>query len=403
LANTLPEFFRDVIEPLADRFEPALCDEYVHLFAPVIESVYADLEAAELIARYQRVRRARPVSQDPGRVFVLSRVTLGADVAVTSIVLDAAKKRWPNAEIVFAGPSKNFELFAADPRIRHLPVAYPRAGTLRDRLAVRGSLVFDQPDAIVIDPDSRLTQLGLLPVCPEDRYYFFESRAYGGDSTDSLVTLTKRWVSEVLSIAEARAFIAVPPSSRQPGVTVSFGVGENPAKRIADPFETELLRLLVSRYSRVLIDSGGGGEEAERVHAAVTASGDRAEVFTGPFSEFAASIARSGLYVGYDSAGGHVAAACGTPVVSIFAGFASERMLQRWRPDGRSPVRLIRSEGRELADILAEVKQEIDLLANGGAGLHPAGSHPPCGDCQSAAQSKTDGREQVLGRGNPTG
>jgi hypothetical protein len=373
LASTWDEpasraLFRDVIEPLADRFEPALCDEYVRLFAPVMESVYADLRAAELIARYERVRRARPVSQEPGRVVVLSRVTLGADVAVTSIVLDAAKKRWPDAGIVFAGPAKNYELYAADPRIRHLPVAYPRAGTLRERLAVRGALLFPQADTIVIDPDSRLTQLGLLPVCPEDRYYFYESRAYGGDTADSLVALTRRWVSEVLGVPDARAFVAVPPAPRQPDVTVSFGVGEDPAKRVAGPFEAELLRLLVSCRGRVLVDSGGGGEEGERVRAAVAASGDRAEVFTGSFAEFAALIARSRLYVGYDSDGGHVAAACGTPLVSLFAGFASERMLQRWRPDGPGPVHLIRAEGRPPAEVLAAVERELTRRATPAGG-----------------------------------
>ena len=54
----------------------------------------------------------------------------------------------------------------------------------------------------------------------------------------------------------------------------------------------------------------------------------------GAFAPFAAEIARSKLYVGYDSAGGHVASACGVPVIAIFNGFASERMLQRWRPIG---------------------------------------------------------------------
>jgi ADP-heptose:LPS heptosyltransferase len=351
--------FRDVIEPLADRFEPALCDEYVQLFAPVIERVYPDLAAAELIARYERVRRVRPVSHEPRRVVVLSRVTLGADVAVTSIVLDAAKKRWPNAEIVFAGPAKNYELFAADPRIRHRPVAYPREGTLRERLAVRDALVFTEPGEIVIDPDSRLTQLGLLPLCPEDRYYFFESRAYGGDTARSLAALTKRWVSEVLGVPDARAFIAVPPAPRQTSVTVSFGVGENPAKRVHEAFEYALLWHLVCRFGHVLVDSGGGGEEAERVRLLVAASDNRAEMFTGSFAEFAALIARSQLYVGYDSAGGHVAGACGIPRVSIFAGFASERMLQRWFPDGPGPVHLIRAEGRTWHDILAEVEREL--------------------------------------------
>jgi ADP-heptose:LPS heptosyltransferase len=38
--------------------------------------------------------------------------------------------------------------------------------------------------------------------------------------------------------------------------------------------------------------------------------------------------------VGYDSAGQHVAAACGVPLVSIFAGFPVPRMFHRWRPEG---------------------------------------------------------------------
>jgi ADP-heptose:LPS heptosyltransferase len=87
----------------------------------------------------------------------------------------------------------------------------------------------------------------------------------------------------------------------------------------------------------------------------VAASGNRADIFTGSFAEFAALIAQSRLYVGYDSAGGHAAAACGTPLVSIFAGFASERMLERWRPDGAGPVHLIRANGRTPGEVLADL------------------------------------------------
>jgi len=360
LANISADFFRDVVEPLADRFEPALCDEYVRVFAPQIEAACPDLRG--LAERYQRIRHARPIAERPSRVFVLSRVTIGADVAITSVILDAAKKRWPEAAIVLVGPAKNYELFAADPGIAHRPVHYPRAGTLEERLAVRSSLTFDDPDSIVIDPDSRLTQLGLIPVCPDHRYYFFESRSYGGDSADSLVALTRRWAAEIIGIADARPFIATPPVPAKPDVTVSLGVGENPAKRLADPFESDLLRLLVSRHSNVLVDSGGGGEEAERVRAAVAASGNRARIFTGSFAEFAAHIANSRLYVGYDSAGGHVAAACGTPLVSIFAGFPTERMLQRWRPDGPGSIRLVRGDVAH-----ALVRAASPLLATPGS------------------------------------
>ena len=128
------------------------------------------------------------------RVYVLSRVTLGADIAVTSVLLAAAKQRFPNAGIVFVGPRKNYELFAGDPRIAHAEVRYVRGG-LKQRLAAWEELkrLLAGPDCLVIDPDSRLTQLGILPVCDEDRYRFFESRAYGGASAHSLPELAARW------------------------------------------------------------------------------------------------------------------------------------------------------------------------------------------------------------------
>ena len=114
---------------------------------------------------------------------------------------------FPNAEILFAGPRKNYELFAADPRLEHVPVEYPR-GSLRERLAVcegtaRGWRAI--PDCLVIDPDSRLTQLGLLPVCPEDRYHLFESRATVRIPTDSLPALAARWAEETFGISGAQA------------------------------------------------------------------------------------------------------------------------------------------------------------------------------------------------------
>ena len=161
------------MERLGDLFEPRLCDVYARLFSELIARVYA-----ELIPRTRRVTGSTGRWPAANRVYVLSRITLGADVAVTSVLLDAAKRRYPSAEIVFVGPRKNYELFEADPRIAHRDVPYARGGSLRDRLRASEALWFD--DGIVIDPDSRLTQLGLICVCPDDRYCFFESRSLGG-------------------------------------------------------------------------------------------------------------------------------------------------------------------------------------------------------------------------------
>ncbi len=353
--------FGILIEGLADRFEPALCDVYARLFSQAIEGQ----DPAWLVARYERVRRTRRVKWEPKRVLVLSRVTLGADVAVTSVLLAAAKQAFADAELVFAGPRKNFELFAADPRLSHACVEY-RRGSLSQRLAVWDHLkaLAAAPDCLVLDPDSRLTQLGLLPVCPEDRYHLFESRGYGGASDDNLPTLAAQWCEETLGVANAAPYVCpVGVASGLPAagyIAVSLGVGENRAKRIPDPFEEQLLAVLAARLPLV-IDKGAGGEEAARVERAVAQSGAAATFWEGSFAGFAQVIAGSKLYVGYDSAGQHVAAARDVPLISIFAGFPTPRMFHRWRPSGRGAT-VIRVDQPDPVEILAKVTDALVRL-----------------------------------------
>ena len=355
--------FGILVEGLGDRFEPALCDIYARLFAQAIHLQDAAQDPAALVAHYERARRARPIAGEPKRVLVLSRVTLGADVAVTSVLMAAARQRLPQAEIVFVGPRKNFEMFAAGPRLSHAAVEY-RRGSLRERLAVWEQLtsLTADPDCLVIDPDSRLTQLGLLAVCPEDRYHLFESRRYGGESHSNLPELAAQWAFETLGVSGAAPYVAMGPACPLPSapyIAVSLGVGENAAKRIPDPFEERLLALLSSRLPLV-VDKGAGGEEAARVERAVARSGARATFWDGSFAGFAHLIANSALYVGYDSAGQHVAAASGVPLISIFAGFPVPRMFHRWRPSG-SQVTVIRVEQADPAGILAQVAGALRL------------------------------------------
>jgi ADP-heptose:LPS heptosyltransferase len=312
--------FGILVEGLADRFDPALCEVYARLFCDALPG--ADL------ARYYRVRFPRPVARDPRRIFVLSRITLGADIAVTSVLMEAAKRRFPSVPVHFVGPRKNFELFAADPQITHVPLDY-RKGTLHERVAAAHELA-GIVDDLVIDPDSRLTQLGLLPAGDESRYHFFESRSYGGETRDALPDLAAQWALTTFGVAGAKPYIAV-EASRNDCIAVSLGVGENPAKRLPDPFESELLKLLAAR-GPLVIDRGAGGEERARVERAVAEAGVAPTYWDGSFAGFAAIIAGARLYAGYDSAGQHAAAAAGVPLISIFAGFPAPRMFDRWRP-----------------------------------------------------------------------
>ena len=357
--------FGVLAEGLADRFEPALCDAYVRLFSQAVAHAMEDTEPASLVARYERVRRVRAVQGKPRRVFVLSRVTLGADVAVTSVLLAAAKRRFPHADVVFVGPAKNRELFVADPHVHHAPVEYLR-GSLSQRLSTWNDLhdILSAEDCVVLDSDSRLTQLGLLPVCAEERYHLFESRSYGAETALSLPELATAWAAETLGVEGAMPYLALGRKVKmQPYVAVSLGVGENPAKRLPDPFEPQLLKMLAARGLALAIDKGAGGEEARRVERAVETAQVSATFWDGSFAGFASLIAGSRLYVGYDSAGQHVAAASGVPLISVFAGFPAPRMFDRWRPVAPQAT-VIRVDQPDVEATLARIAEAIPKALN---------------------------------------
>jgi ADP-heptose:LPS heptosyltransferase len=148
-------------------------------------------------------------------------------------------------------------------------------------------------------------------------------------------------------------------------ITVSCGVGENHAKRVPDPFESDLLAFLIGTGRRIVIDKGAGGEEAARVDRAIAAAEPRAgqvEFWNGAFAPFASAISQSRLYVGYDSAGQHVAAACGVPLVAVFAGFPSDRMFARWQPTGPGLKRVITVRTPDPSRVLEETKQAVQEL-----------------------------------------
>ncbi len=367
-AEAARALFTGLVEPLADRFEPRLCDAYAALFSRVIARALPEFRSEDLLARYERVRSVRPVEFEPARVFVLSRVTLGADIAVTSVILDAARRRFPRADIVFAGPAKNWELFERAPRLRHLPVPYPRLGTLAERFAGYPALraALEEPGTLVLDPDSRLTQLGLLPVCGAERHFLFESRGYGGAGDASLTALAQDWARRVLGVEEAAPWMHPRFAcgfGSQPVATVSLGVGENPAKRVEDPFEEELLVLLSARRGLVMVDAGApGSEEETRVRRAAgraQARGARIGIHEGSFASFAAMIAASDFYAGYDSAGQHAAAAVGVPLLCVFRGYACERAVDRWAPGAAAPAAIIRGEGKSADQILSEIRRTL--------------------------------------------
>jgi hypothetical protein len=350
-ANQPGDFFRIVVEALADSFDPAQAQAYEGLMKAWIPP---------------RAPVHPVIPERVETVFVLSRVTLGADIKIISIMLSAMKHRFPEAEIVLVGNRKSAGLFSADPRISHLNADYPRTGPVPTRIQFAHDLrrQIDGPNRLVVDPDSRMTQLGLIPVCAPEHYFHFPSRT--ANSAPNLTELTQHWLLETFG-QSGEAYIAtprVPIEGAAPRATVSLGVGENETKRVHGDFEAQLIRTLAEKFRTIWIDRGVGGNESTRVTAAAEASGciDRIRFWEGSFAGFASLISQSDLYAGYDSAGQHAAAATGTPLITIFAGAPSDRFRQRWSPNGPGRIRIIDADSLTTDACLQHFRIAQDVL-----------------------------------------
>jgi ADP-heptose:LPS heptosyltransferase len=407
--------FASVIEPLADSFDPAAVSLYNRAFAQLIQACrlaprgelldrrlhgFGLSTEADIVSRAEQLRPLRRLSglaslvRDVERAVVLSRVTLGADVAITSVIIERIKRELPRAEIVLLGGRKAAQLFGGDRRLSFRALDYERAGTITSRLLswldlldAMGDLTrgLERGQYLVLDPDSRLTQLGLLPITSDD-YLFFPSREYGHNSARSLGELAALWLNEIFGPAEeihprvslARSDLEAASTlmrqMRQGGarkvITINFGIGGNLAKRVDDELEKSLVARLIGEGATVILDKGAGEDESRRADAVImyamrVSSRGRAArmieidetnladhlssghtsaeliVWRGRIGLLAAMIGESDLYIGYDSAGQHIAAALGVPCLDIFAGFSSPRMLDRWRPTGKAEARVI--------------------------------------------------------------
>ena len=419
-----------LVERLSDSFDPRHCLLYDRVFAQMI-TICRSLPAAktldaalrrfhlntegDLLGRKARVRTISPMTSERERekvrkVGILSRVTLGADVAITSVVVEKAKRAFPGSEIVLFGSPKLLELFGGDRSIRVHKVSYPAEGGLLDRLqgwhAVLEAMqqetrTLSPEEFVLIDPDSRLLQLGLLPALrDESRYFFLESRCFGEPGQGTMSQITLRWLNTLfggddqilpsVSLREAdREFgRRICGMLRGQGSTllaaVSFGVGGDEQKRLPDPFEEELLMQLLADGATVLLDKGVGGGEAARAarlvervrttgrsineinleNAGEFLSSQRpgCSVLTwqGGIGAFSAWIGESDEYIGYDSAGQHLAAALSVPTIDVFAESASPVFRERWKPASRTMVKVagappLGEAARDWTDVLSEV------------------------------------------------
>ncbi|MCI0390357.1 MAG: hypothetical protein MOB07_16525 [Acidobacteria bacterium] len=422
----LSALFPALVERLNDSFDPEACSIYDQVIAQVIDFYrrlpggekldeglrrFGLLNEADLLDRKSNISNLQfQISnlKSVRSVLLLSRVTIGADVAVTSVIIAKLREVLPDAEFVLLGSRKLRDLYGGDSRLRIREIAYERGGNVLSRLTSWLDVVeavdnekreLKPEEFLLIDPDSRLTQLGLLPLLKDERgYFFFESRSYRRPGASRLGELASHWVSEVFGVkSPAFPYVALPPEHqifgqsiaeklRRAGashlVTVSLGVGGNPSKRISDSFEEKLIHHLLND-STLILDKGASDEEREqinRITAKLRAQGKTiveineqnaaewlkqeticADVLTwdGGIGAFAALTAASEEYIGYDSAGQHIAAALGVPALTIFVNSNSKAFAERWQPYGAGIIEVL-NLGAE--DLVAKPEREGSVL-----------------------------------------
>ncbi|MCS6807001.1 MAG: hypothetical protein RMM98_09480 [Acidobacteriota bacterium] len=431
-APGLNALFRDVVEPLSDSFEPSDCASYYAIFAHVIEfcrqlpqqqklnrqlNQFGLQSTRDLNQRMQTVRQIKPC--DPARTgrikraFILSRVTLGADVEITSIIWQKLRQLMPSAEIILLGSEKANELFGGSASLRIHRLDYHRGSSLLERLASWIAVVetikelatgLSHDEFLIVDPDSRLTQLGLLPLAQDERHsYFFESRSYQKDGLSGLSQLAATWADETFGegqrlypcvwlrrddVVFGKTVVERIRAKRPRDlITLSLGVGGNPRKCLNESFELELVSRLLQTGAALVVDKGVGAQEVQRVDSiirAVCQQGRRvieldernasarvalddldADLFTwhGGIGRFSALVAHSDQYIGYDSAGQHIAAALGIPTTVIFAGYPSRRFVERWTPGGPAPVNILCVESAwSVASLVDDVLRAVDQM-----------------------------------------
>src|SRR5262249_12066919 len=128
---------------------------------------------------------------------------------------------------------------------------------------------------------------------------------------------------------------------------VSLGVGGNQNKRVSEEYEIETVNRLI-KDSTLILDKGATGEEREQIDRVVVEIDERSHAnaiavekieadtvtWDGSLGAFAGLIAAGDRYVGYDSAGQHIAAALRIPTLTIFVNTSSPTFAARWRPYG---------------------------------------------------------------------
>jgi ADP-heptose:LPS heptosyltransferase len=325
------------------------------------------------------------------------------------------RKSFPLATIVLIGPAHLAAMFPELDNIRARPFIYKNDGGLIDKMTswpplhkmIHAESRHDEPGSVLLfDPDTRMSQLGILPLLPDDSTCYFPSRLWQAKSGvhANLSILTNNWLNIILSESETEtpylilhneghgynAFCRKLKAHGSFVIMINFGVGNDFRKKISGDFEEKLLFKLAQEPGNIIIlDSGRGKIETQRVQYLLkkakeqginTATLDEDQIttadiklnngliiFKGSLDALGKMISAADCFIGYDSCGQHLAAATGSSAAIIFAGAPSRRFIEHWAPISDN-IETIEADSRHAAtvtgceELIARIKHFISKL-----------------------------------------
>ena len=401
--------FRIIIESLCDDFEDLQTETYNRVMTQLItfcrklpsgQELDRCLNDFKIFDRDDLLKRIKTIRMDGKhlsrqrnvkKILLLSRVTIGADVAITSIIIQRLADLFPDAELVLIGGSKLNDIYGGNSRIRLQTVDYNRKGGLLERLSswqLALNIIQEElagcplENTILIDPDSRLSQLGVLPIIPDQHYFFFDSRSdisFAGNT--SMAQLTNTWITKVTGEDDfrypkiwprssdltraARLYAELKRNGARRVIAINFGVGGNQRKKVGWRLEKELLLSLLQEPDTVIVLDKGFGDEELQNSSALDSNISRGVIgMQTRIGEIAAIIAKCDEYIGYDSACQHIAVALNTPCLTIFAGSNNMRFIRRWSAFGPNSCQIVHVDtltdpsSIEVEDIITRIMNE---------------------------------------------
>ena len=334
------------------------------------------------------------------RILVIATRQIG-DVLLTTPVVRAARRRWPDARIDVIGFAGTLGMLRGNPDIHELVETPPRLGWRGFwRLARRLWRAYDL--ALIAQPGDRAHLMGLIAarrrsgILPEGhgsnwwkRLLLDHAVESGGD--DSAVHVVHEKLALLAPwIPEGRDDAVVPPPANplpadieqalRPGFVAVHAPSMWPYKQWPLESYAALVQALLKRGVQVVL-TGSGGARDQACIAPLRSLGAAPQLLDVSgrldFNQLSGLLARAALYVGPYTSVSHLAASTGVPSVAVFG----RTNPQRWAP---WPATSAQSgyERRSLAQVVGNgtlLQAGLPCVPCGRAGCHDHNqSHSDC-------------------------